>query len=71
VAIANLQVKGFGSGDEGEELLKGIGIKKGDLYDDARIQHAKKTLMSKLESKGNYDSVVEVTCRKRSSLCCF
>ena len=61
VAIANLQVKGFGSGDEGEELLKGIGIKKGDLYDDARIQHAKKTLMSKLESKGNYDSVVEVT----------
>ncbi len=61
VAIANLQVKGFGSGDEGEELLQGIGIKKGDLYDDARIQHAKKTLMSKLESKGNYDSVVEVT----------
>lgn len=61
VAIANLQVKGFGSGDEGEELLKGIGIKKGDLYDDARIQYAKKTLMSKLESKGNYDSVVEVT----------
>ncbi len=61
VAIANLQVKGFGSGDEGEELLKGIGIKKGDLYDNARIQHAKKTLMSKLESKGNYDSVVEVT----------
>ena len=61
VAIANLEVKGFGSGDEGEELLKGIGIKKGDLYDDARIQHAKKTLMSKLESKGNYDSVVEVT----------
>lgn len=61
VAIANLQVKGFGSGDDGEELLKGIGIKKGDLYDEARIQHAKKTLMSKLESKGNYDSVVDVT----------
>ncbi len=61
VAIANLQVKGYGSGDEGEELLKGIGLKKGDLYDDTRIQQAKKTLMSKLESKGNYDSVVEVT----------
>lgn len=61
VAIANLQIKGFGSGKDGEELLKGIGIKKGDLYDNTRIAHAKKTLMSKLESKGNYDSVIEVT----------
>jgi len=61
VSIANLQVKGYGSGDDGEKLLQGIGLKKGDLYDSARIKKAKKTLMSKLESQGNYDSVVDVT----------
>jgi len=61
VAIANIQVKGYGSGDDGEQLLKGIGLKKGDLYDEARIKKAKKTLISRLESQGNYDSVVEVT----------
>jgi outer membrane protein insertion porin family len=61
VAIANIQVKGYGSGDDGEKLLKSIGLKKGDLYDEARIKKAKKTLISRLESQGNYDSVVEVT----------
>ena len=60
-AIANLQVKGYGSGDDGEKLLQGIGLKKGDLYDDTRIKKAKSTLIAKLESQGNYDSVVEVT----------
>ena len=61
VAIANIQVKGYGSGDDGEKLLKTIGLKKGDLYDETRIKVAKKTLISRLESQGNYDSVVEVT----------
>ncbi len=58
-SIANIQVKGYG--DDGEELLKSIGLKKGDLYDEARIRKAKKMLNAGLESKGNYDSVVEVT----------
>ncbi len=61
VAIANIQVKGYGSGDDGEKLLKSIGLKKGDLYDDARIKKAKKTLISRLESQGYYDTVVDVT----------
>ena len=61
IAIANIEVKGYGSGDDGEKLLKSIGLKKGDLYDDMRIKKAKKTLISRLESQGNYDSVVEVT----------
>ncbi|SFV53642.1 Outer membrane protein assembly factor YaeT precursor [hydrothermal vent metagenome] len=59
-AIANLEIKGYGTGDDGKKLLKSIGLKKGDLYDEARIKRAKKTLISRLESKGNYDSVVEV-----------
>ncbi len=60
-AIAKVEIKGFGSGDEGEKLLKSIGLKKGDLYDEGRIQQAKKLLVERLQSQGNYDSVVEVT----------
>ena len=60
-AIANIKIKGFGSGDEGDKLLKTIGLKKGDLYDESRIQQAKKLLIERLQSEGNYDSVVEVT----------
>jgi len=62
-AIANVQIKGYGSGDDGKKLLEGIGIKKGDLYDESKIEQAKKTLNAKLEAKGNYDSVVEVSSK--------
>jgi len=60
-AIANVEIKGYGSGDDGKELLSGIGLKKGDLYDDSKVSRAKKTLIAKLEAKGSYDSVVNVT----------
>jgi outer membrane protein insertion porin family len=59
VSIANIQVKGYG--DDGDKLLETIGLKKGDLYDEARIKKAKKMMIAGLESKGNYDSVIEVT----------
>lgn len=61
VAIANIDIKGYGSGDEGEKLLASTGLKKGDLYDARRIAKAKQTLITTLESKGYYDSVVEVS----------
>ena len=60
-AIAKVIVKGYG--DEGKTLLESAGIKKGDLYDEMRVQRAKKTMQSALEAKGNYDSVVEVTTK--------
>ena len=60
-AIANIEIKGYGSGDDGKNLKANLGIKKGDLYDAARISRAKKTLIAQLEAKGSYDSVVEVT----------
>ncbi len=59
VAIANLKVTG--NGDDGEKLLEGTGLKKGDLYDESRIKKVKKTMMAKLESQGNYDSIIEVS----------
>jgi outer membrane protein insertion porin family len=61
IAIANVEIKGFGSGDEAQTLLKSIGLKKGDLYDEGRVEKAKKLLVERLQSQGNYDSVVEVT----------
>lgn len=63
VAIANIDIKGYGSGDEGDKLLASTGLKKGDLYDARRIAKAKQTLITTLESKGYYDSVVEVSTK--------
>jgi len=63
LAIANVDIKGYGSGDDGEKLLAGIGIKKGDLYDERRVRKATKTLISKLESQGYYDTVVDVSTK--------
>ena len=60
-AIANIEIKGYGSGDDGKKLKENLGIKKGDLYDTMKISQAKKTLVAQLEAKGSYDSVVEVT----------
>jgi len=60
-AIAKVKVTGYG--DDGKKLLESAGIKKGDLYDEMRIQRAKKTMQAALEAKGNYDSVVEVTTK--------
>lgn len=59
-AIANIEITGYGSGDDGKKLLETIGLKKGDLYDKSKINRAKKTIISNLEAKGNYDSVVDV-----------
>ena len=64
MAIANVDIKGYGSDGEGKELLAGIGIKKGDLYDERRIKKATQTLIAKLESQGYYDTVVEVSKEK-------
>lgn len=61
LAIANVEIKGYGSGDDGEKLLAGIGVKKGDLYDNRRVKKATKTLIAKLEAQGYYDTVVDVT----------
>lgn len=63
-AISNVKVVGYGSGDDAEKLLSSIGLKKGDLYDERRIESAKRALISKVESEGYYDTVVEVSKKK-------
>ncbi len=63
-AISNITVTGYGSGDDGEKLLNGIGLKKGDLYDERGIEKAKQALINKIESEGYYDTIVEVSKKK-------
>jgi outer membrane protein insertion porin family len=64
-AIANVQIDGFG--DDGLEILSSLGIKRGALYDPDVLDEAKEKLKKVLQSKGNYDSVVEAKVTKISN----
>ncbi len=63
-AISKVTINGYGSSDESKELQTAMGLKKGDLYDERRIEKAKEALISKAESEGYYDTVVEVSKKK-------
>ena len=58
--ISQLNINGYSSADEQEELFTQIGLRKGDLYDAKKIQSAKKNLIRKIEAEGYYDTVIEV-----------
>jgi outer membrane protein insertion porin family len=58
--ISKLEMNGYSSDDEQEELFISMGLKKGDLYDARKIERAKKKLIKKIEAEGYYDTVVEV-----------
>jgi outer membrane protein insertion porin family len=60
-AIANITLKGYGSDEDSKELLGGIGIKKGDLYDERSLKKAKAKLIKNLEAKGFYDTIVKTS----------
>jgi len=61
-AIANVEIHGFG--DDGLDVLKSFGIKKGALYDKDAVEEAKEKLVQVLQAKGNYDSIVDVKVNK-------
>jgi len=63
-AISSIKVTGYGSDDDGEALLAGAGIKKGDMYDKRLIERAKKSMIAKIESEGYYDTIIEVSKKK-------
>ena len=58
--ISKLQINGYSSDDEQEELFISIGLRKGDLYDARKIEKAKKKLIKRIEAEGYYDTVVEI-----------
>lgn len=59
-SINNIEIKGYGSESETEDMLKALGIKRGDTYDIQKEKLAKNAIIDALETKGLYASVVEV-----------
>ncbi|MBN2721319.1 MAG: outer membrane protein assembly factor BamA [Campylobacterales bacterium] len=59
-AIANAQITGYGSDEESKKLIEAMGLKRGELLDDAKMQKAKEVLQAKLAQDGIYDASVDV-----------
>ncbi|WP_104722046.1 outer membrane protein assembly factor BamA [Helicobacter mesocricetorum] len=57
--IASLVISGYGAGKEQAVINKEIGLKKGDVYDEIKINATKKRIIEILEKQGRYDTVVE------------
>ncbi|BDQ27230.1 Outer membrane protein assembly factor YaeT precursor [Helicobacter heilmannii] len=57
--IASIEIKGYGTEKEKENLYNQMGIKKGDTYDETKLDNAKYILKTALEQQGYYGSVVE------------
>lgn len=57
--VASIELKGYGTQSEKETIYGQIGIKKGDTYDDMKLDKAVETLKQMLEYKGYYQSVIE------------
>jgi outer membrane protein insertion porin family len=64
--ISKLEMNGYSSDDEQEELFVTIGLKKGDLYDLEKVERAKERLIKKIEAEGFYDTVVEITAEPKT-----
>lgn len=58
-AVASIELKGYGTQSEKETIYGQLGIKKGDTYDDMKLDKAVETLKQMLEYKGYYQSVIE------------
>ncbi len=57
--ISQIVITGYGENKK-DELLSAIGLKKGDIYDERKIKRAEALIRSEIESKGYFDTVVEV-----------
>jgi outer membrane protein insertion porin family len=57
--ISQVELSGYGENKK-DEVLSQIGLKKGDIYDEERIEKAKATLLGIVEQEGYFDTVVEV-----------
>ncbi|WRG77677.1 outer membrane protein assembly factor BamA [Helicobacter pylori] len=64
--IAGVEIKGYGTEKEKDGLKSQMGIKKGDTFDEQKLEHAKTALKTALEGQGYYGSVVEVRTKKVS-----
>ncbi|WP_300796091.1 outer membrane protein assembly factor BamA [Helicobacter sp. UBA3407] len=65
--IASLIVSGYGAGKEQDVIDKEIGLKKGDVYDEAKIANVRKRIIDLMEAQGYYDTIVEVKTEEIST----
>ncbi len=56
--IAQVTLTGYEK-NKTEEMLNIIGLQKGDIYDKSKIEDAKSKIITALEAKGYFDSIVE------------
>ncbi|KAB0620428.1 outer membrane protein assembly factor BamA [Aliarcobacter skirrowii CCUG 10374] len=64
-SIAKVDIKGYKTrSEEKDAIIKLIKLNKGSMYSEKKIDEAKKTLLSILESEGFINSVVEVDIEK-------
>ncbi len=56
--ISQIEFVGYGESKK-DELLTQIGLKKGDIYDERKIESAVEKLRSIIEAEGYFDTVIE------------
>ncbi len=62
--VASIEIKGYGSDQEKQTLYTQMGIKKGETFDDQKLDRAKNTLKTILEYQGYYGSIIEQNLTK-------
>ena len=64
--VASIEIKGYGSDQEKQTIYTQMGIKKGETFDEQKIENAKNMLKAILEYQGYYGSVIEEDLQKVS-----
>lgn len=62
--VASVEIKGYGSESEKETIYSQLGIKKGDSYDETKLNRAKLVIKTILEYQGYYGTVVEADIKR-------
>ncbi len=62
--VASIEIEGYGSDQEKETLYTQMGIKKGESFDEQKIERAKELLKNVLEYQGYYGSVIQEDLQK-------
>lgn len=57
--IGSIEIKGYGNDSERTALIEQLGLKRGDMFDQIKLDRSKQTIKTVLEQKGYYGSVVE------------
>lgn len=58
-AISSIEVKGSSESEKEEKIVPLIGMKKGDIFNEARLEEAKKRISQKMRGEGYFDTIVE------------